>query len=386
MLRSLQKEEENVDCIKCGKSIPEDAPFCCWCGKKQQQSQRKNVKRGNGTGSVYRDGNTWTAEITKGYRIDGDGKKRVIVRKKGFRTKKEALESLPTLYNKKEREKNPTFRDLYEQWFPTHRAGKDTMNCYKAAMKYFREIEFFHILEIEIDDLQECIDECPHGKRTRENMKALCGLMYKYAIPRGMAALNLAEYLVITAPGSIAREGFNAEQLEKIRRAVDFVPYADYIYAMCYLGFRPSELLALEISDYNAKNKTLVGGAKTEAGKNRIVTISPKVQPIIDELVAGRTSGALFYNREDGRAFRIDKFRDQVFYPALEAIGIENPVDKSRHKYTPHSCRHTFATLMKRVNGADKDKLELIGHSRPEMLRYYQDVNLDDLRKITDAI
>ena len=327
-----------MDCIKCGKGIPDAAPYCCWCGKKQQaKNTRKNAKRGNSTGSVYRDGNTWTAEITKGYRIEGDKKKRVIVRKKGFHTKKEALESLPTLFSKKEREKNPTFRAIYEQWLPTHRAGKDTMNCYKAAMKYFREIEFLRLSEIEIDDLQECIDECPHGKRTRENMKALCGLMYKYAIPRGMATLNLAEYLVITAPGSIAREGFNAEQLEKIRRAVHFVPYADYIYAMCYLGFRPSELLALEIGDYNAQNKTLVGGAK-------------------------------------------------VFYPALEAIGIENPVDNSRHKYTPHSCRHTFATLMKRVNGADKDKQELIGHASPEMLRYYQDVNVDDLRKITDAI
>ena len=191
--------------------------------------------------------------IRKGYRIEGDEKRRVIARKKGFRTKKEALESLPTLFSKKEREKNPTFRAIYEQWLPTHRAGKDTMNCYKAAMKYFREIEFFRLAEI-------------------------------------------------------------------------------------------------------------------------------------DELAAGRTSGALFYNREDGRAFRIDKFRDQVFYHALEAIGIENPVDNSRHKYTPHSCRHTFATLMKRVNSADKDKQELIGHASPEMLRYYQDVNVDDLRKITDAI
>lgn len=375
-----------MNCIKCGKEIPDTAVFCCWCGKKQQAATRKSTRRGNSTGCVYRCGDKWAAEVTKGYRIDGEKKTRIFVRKKGFKTKKEALESLPTLYSKKEREKNPTFRILYEQWFPTHRAGKDTMNCYKAAMKYFRELEFFRISEIEIDDLQECIDECPHGKRTRENMKALCGLMYKYAIPRGMATLNLAEYLVITAPGSIAREGFNMEQLEKIRKAVSFVPYADYIYAMCYLGFRPSELLALEISNYDSQNKALMGGAKTEAGKNRTVTISPKIQPIIDALVAGRTSGALFYNRKDGTAFRYDKFRNQIFYPALEAIGIENPVDNSRHKYSPHSCRHTFATLMKRVDGADKDKQELIGHSSAEMLRYYQDVNIDDLRRITDVI
>jgi hypothetical protein len=42
--------------------------------------------------------------------------------------------------------------------------------------------------------------------------------------------------------------------------------------------------------------------------------------------------------------------------------------------------------LIKRVQGAEKDKLELIGHTSGEMLRYYQDVAVDDLRKITDAL
>ena len=57
-----------------------------------------------------------------------------------------------------------------------------------------------------------------------------------------------------------------------------------------------------------------------------------------------------------------------------------------RHKYTPHSCRHTFATLAKRIKAPEKDMLELIGHTDISMTRYYQDVDLNDLRKITDAI
>ena len=154
---------------------------------------------------------------------------------------------------------------------------------------------------------------------------------------------------------------------------------------MCYLGFRPSELLMLDVLDYDRAAKTLTGGAKTEAGKNRIVTISPKIQPIIDRLAGGKTSGPLFCDKQ-GKQFKYERFRDAVFYPTLAAIGIDNPIENKRHKYSPHSCRHTFATLMKRVPGPDKDKQELIGHTSPEMLRYYQDVNLDDLRKITDAI
>lgn len=34
----------------------------------------------------------------------------------------------------------------------------------------------------------------------------------------------------------------------------------------------------------------------------------------------------------------------------------------------------------------EKDMLELIGHTDISMTRYYQDVDLNDLRKITDAL
>lgn len=374
------------ECIKCAAPLPEGALYCPMCGRKQTASpSRRGKSRGNGTGSVYKDGDKWVAEITRGYKEVNGKRKRVIVRKRGLRTKREALECLPTLKGQQKREKSITWNALYELWLPTHRAGKSTIDCYKAAEKYFAPVEFWKLADIEIDDLQECLDDCPHGKRTRQNMKALCGLMYKYAIPRGYAELNFAQYLVVTGEDGAARESFTAEHLEQMRSAYGAVPYADYVYCMCYLGFRPSEFLALDVKDYDSANRTLTGGAKTEAGKNRVVTISPKIQPLIDRIVAGRKDGALFCD-EEGNAFRYDRFRDSVFYNVLDEIGIENPIENGKHKYSPHSCRHTFATLMKNVQASEKDKMELIGHASPEMLRYYQDVRLDDLRKITDKI
>lgn len=29
-------------CVKCKKDIPDGAPFCCWCGKKQAAEQKKD--------------------------------------------------------------------------------------------------------------------------------------------------------------------------------------------------------------------------------------------------------------------------------------------------------------------------------------------------------
>lgn len=263
------------------------------------------------------------------------------------------------------------------------------MNCYKAAFQYFRPVWLMKMDDIIIDDLQDCLDECPHGKRTRQNMKTLCGLMYKYGIPRKQVPdnINLAEFLRVEGESSSQRDSLTDIEIEKIRLAVGRIDHADEIYAMIYLGFRPSEFLSLRAEDYFPEQGYIIGGAKTEAGTNRTVTISPKIRSIID--AHAEQGGLLFSN--NGAQWDLKKYTEEVFYPTLKKIGIDNPtnlvgIKTTRHRITPHSCRHTFATLMKRVQGNDKDKLELIGHTSDEMLRYYQDVSIADLKKITDKI
>lgn len=69
-----------------------------------------------------------------GIRWTPDGKMRRKRRSKaGFKTKKEAIAYLPILAAAPEQKKSITFKELYDRWLPTHRAGKDTINCYKAA-------------------------------------------------------------------------------------------------------------------------------------------------------------------------------------------------------------------------------------------------------------
>ena len=383
-----------MKCRKCRQETPDGSRYCVQCGARQDVSQTTK-SRGNGTGTVFKRGKTWTAYRVLGYTteiVEEDGQKkkklhRITRSKGGFKTKKEALEYLPKLTEAAEK-KAPTWAQLYSAWQPTHRAGKSTMDCYAAAEKYFRPVWNMPFDRIDIDDLQECLDDCPKGKRTRENMKALAGLLYKYAIPRHMAALNIGQYLIVGGGDTSERSALPDDALAALREAAGTVHGADYVLAQCYLGFRPSELLALDVRDYNRAERAFTGGAKTEAGRDRVVTVSPKIQPIIDRLTRDKISGPVFC-APDGGSLTIEQYR-AMFYNALDKCGIENPVEgpegAKRHRYTPHSCRHTFATLMKRVPGADKDKLELIGHTSNEMLRHYQDVSLDDLRRVTNAL
>lgn len=377
-----------MKCRKCRGDIPDGSRFCMLCGV-VQDIQRRPKGRGNGQGSVYQLPNKrWIAIKTIGYELLPNGRFRRITRSKsGFRTKREAIEYLP-LVGKEGKENPITFLQLYTVWEPTHRAGKSTMDCYRSASKHFKPIWHQKLSEITVDDLQECMDTCGKGKRTQENMKALAGLMYKYAIPRNMAKLNMGQYLIVGGEAGVGKEGLPLDAVQAIEEAVGTVPWADYILCQCYLGFRPSEFLSLDVKDYNRQERAFVGGAKTDAGRDRIVTVSPKIQPIVDRLVKDKISGPVFCGK-DGAQIGIASYRS-AFYAVLDACGIDNPVlevnGMERRKYTPNSCRHTFATLLKHVTGADKDKLELIGHTSTEMLRHYQDVSFEDLRRVTDAL
>lgn len=383
-----------MSCKKCAAPLPEGARFCPACGKEQNPA-RKTTRRGNNQGSVFKLPNgKWRAQVCIGSTWE-DGKYKPQRKTKTFARRTDAINALPDLMRSTPEKQRAaiTLAQLYDKWEPTHRAGKSTMDGYRAAFKHLSPLHRTPIADIDVDDLQDCIDACGRGRRTQENIKALIGLLYKFGIPRQHIPenLNLGPYLLVGGSAAAHRHSFADGQIAKIKSAVGTVPGAEEIYCMIYLGFRPSEFFALCQQNYDPAQKCFTGGAKTEAGTARKVTVSPRIQGLIDQRSRPEDPSAPFFPNRQGQHWKLKNFTDDLFYPALAALGIDNPMVEigggvMRHKYTPHSCRHTFSTLMKKIEAPTKDKLELIGHTTEEMLRYYQDVELADLRRITDLL
>lgn len=366
-------------CLKCKNQLQEDWLACPWCATRRKAPQKKKApRRGNGLGTAYKRGRTWTAKVIVGWR-EQEGKVLPISRTQGgFKTKTEALAYCQTLIERPDRLAPAiSFEALYKQWEEAYqdRVKKSTMDCYRAAYKHCAALQHLMFADITGNELQACIDRCSAGKRTKENIKAFLSLMYKHAMHNDIVDKNRAETLFTGNDPKGTREAFTLKELEKIRTCGQ--PYADYVLCMCYLGFRPGEMLALKKSAYDPVNRCLIGGGKTKAGTDRVVTVSPKILPIIEARHAAQGSDYLF-PRSDGKPMKDDHFRKYCFDPLMELLGFENRV--------PYSCRHTFANLLKNVHGSDTDKAALIGHADASMTKYYQSADYDSMRAITDAL
>lgn len=359
-------------CRKCGREMPLEAVFCPFCGRRLSDTTQRKNKRGNGQGHAYKRGKAWTVVVTLGYSAEG---KRVTRSKGGFPTKTAALEyasHLRLTYSPVP--ENITFKAAYDAMIAQHakRVSQSTVSGYNYATEHFRALWYVPLKDIKTDQLQACVDDCPAGKRTKENMKAAASLTCKYGMRNDIISKNYAEFIEIPREEAKEREAFTMDEVRAIAASQDF--YAGYILCLIFTGFRPNELFKLKKSDYYGRY--FIGGSKTDAGKNRIVTIPAVIMPIISRQLAGESE--YIFPAPDGKQMDLSHFRTRYYYPALAAAGVR--------PLPPYSCRHTFATMLKKIKGAATDKQRLMGHTSFEMTAHYTHTDVDSLAAITDRL
>ena len=361
----------------------------------------KPKSRGNGQGCAYqRPGQrTWTVEVVIGWRYpDGDitkPKRPVRKTKGGFPTKKAALDYVSSLQLSGNKRIRMTLEEVFLAWKPFYqpRVGDSTMDNYYYAYQHFKPLHGSYMDLITTDDLQECMDKCPSGKRTHENMRCVANLLWKYAIDKNIIDRNVAANLFTGHGVSVQREPLTDQEETIIRSAIGKERYAEYIYCLCWLGYRPGEMLQLRkdqlfCAPVQVDGQTLniwyfVNGKKTDAGRDRVVVIPDEVLQIILNRIFVPGTDLVFpqykFSRKKEQKLECFKqmsdgyLREEIFKPMMKRLGIaEGKV--------PYSGRHSYADKLKNAPGSDKDKASLIGHSNYMFTQdRYQSSHLKDL-------
>ena len=327
------------------------------------------MKMANGMGSVYKLSgkrrNPWIARKTKGWDIDLDTRKtkQLYVTIGYYPTRQAALEALIN-YNKNpydlETEKI-TFEEVYDKWSEVHfeTIVPSAQRTWKSAFSHSAPLYKMRMKDIRTNHLEETIRNADVGASTKQRMKSLYNLLFRYALKNEIVDKDYAALCDSVKAGKpeIVRIPFSQEEINLLWDNISFL-FVDMVLIGIYSGWRPQELAILKIKDIDLENQTMFGGLKTDAGKNRCVPIHPRILPLIKANYekAMQMNSEYLFNDENGKQgsfLTYDKYRGRFKKIML----------KLNLNHRPHDTRHTFVTLAKKYK-IDEYILKLIvGHS-----------------------
>jgi len=227
-----------------------------------------------------------------------------------------------------------------------------------------------------LDDWQTILDEDEDEGRSQSlinNDAILIKALYNCAMERDIVGKDYSAYLDIPSVGAKRpRDALSDLQVAQLAKmAASGVPWADTALILCYTGFRVSELLNLTPFSYHPENGGyLQGGLKTEAGRNRIVPVHPKIKPYLRAWLS--RGGETIICDGHGHAIPPEQYREH-FKELMVQIGVPNA--------TPHWCCHTFATRLHTANADALTVKWLLGHStKSDITSHYTHETIDVLR------
>lgn len=337
-----------ANCIKCKKDIPDGSAYCLYCGKKQERSPRKRKKRANGTGNISV--------------LSGNRTKKYMARRNGeiigtYATYAEAQKALDRLTDVDVNDKyNMTFSQVYAAWAPEHaREMQSNMRNYAAAYKKCPELHDRKFRTLRKSDFMAPVirlEEAGKSKSTCEKMIHLFGQLSKWAMAEGIIQQNHAQNVRTVAQQLSTKKPFTLEEIRRISESE--LPAAQIALILLATGCRPNELFKAPVSmcfaDY------FVGGSKTEAGRNRVIAISPIGIEAYSKLrqAAIRAGGTRLIDGYSGN-------RDPANYAKRDwrTLMGEIRVDGM----TPYNCRHTFITMAVKSGVPAAILKRMVGHA-----------------------
>lgn len=364
-----------MQCKKCKKGIPDGSVYCNFCGKKQETVKRKARRRPRGTGCIrYRSDCKNNPYIAFAPATSAGTSPKYLG---AYPTSVQAQAALDKYFNNTHIDySNMTVSQAYANWSEKHFDGlsKSGEQGYKTAWNYLESIAGRRISELKTADYQRCIDDCAKsfGRSQCAKIKQLCSQLCKYAMQNDMIDKNYAEFIALPKEEKTEKRIFTADERAKLWEHSNNKTIQIILF-MIYTGFRIGEVFTLRKSGVNLKDNYIIGGIKTEAGKDRIVPLPAHIPEIKDFVIKwyAESTTELLLNDD------VNNFRKRRFYPALAEAGIippptiiptkkGRPTKKYDTDLTPHCCRHTFATLSADC-GMQPEKLQkIIGHAKYE--------------------
>ena len=335
--------------------------------------KKKKYKRENGTGSVYQlSGNRrkpWVAVKTVGW-MEGENEGDASVQKRKiigyFEKEDEAMLALLT-YKEKPYvtivDEKTTVKELYDMLYKeSEKEGlsKSSLDILKASYKAIETLKGEPLFDLTSMDFQFIIDsiiENPNQKSSFSKLnkiKSLINKMYNILIMHQVTQVNHAQFISLRGKKEGDVPPFPEKDIQTLFKN-DKNRIAKSSLILAYTGLRISEFLELrKFLNVDLKRMLIVGGNKTEAGKDRAIAIHPYIQRYVEYFFNEFPESEYLFSR-NGEKVTPDYYRRYYHNQLVEDLKLSN--------LNPHSFRHTAASKMKMAGMDDKAITDMIGHT-----------------------
>lgn len=360
-----------MDCMRCKRPLPQDALFCPWCGKRQTAAapppQRRRHRRPKGSGSIRKLSDAhrtrpWMARTGKGELLGM------------YATSAEATLALDE-YNAKHisvARLRYTFADVYARWKAVHFQEVGPKGQYSYEQAYAKAVPLYdrEMRELKTEDYQQIITslaESGLSRSTCEKQRQLFSQLCKWAMQNDIITVNYSEGLKLPALPKKKERTLTDEEISRIKTVANdnddrLQSTAQIALVLVYTGMRIDELLSLLREDVHLDQGYLIGGEKTEAGRQRTIPILTPIKSILGGWMLDSIGSVYLLPTSTGRKKDVNTV-EHSFRRLMEACGINGPDTPKEQRVTPHSLRRTAATRLVEGKAEPTAVQAIIGHA-----------------------
>ena len=336
-----------------------------------------NLKHQNGFGSIVRltgrRRKPYAVRITAGWK---DGKQ---VRKYlgYYATQREAMISLAEYhkYGLDVESSKLTLVEVFDKWYgriesKTSKTVLDGHNMTKNRLGTFGNKP---IRSIKTDHIQDWMDLIDLKPSSRNRIKSTLNQVFEYAMQNDIILKNPVKFVKVEGKTEPTGKLFTNNEISELWKMKND-PTARWILILIYTGMRINELLKMTTDNIHLEERYMIGGSKTEAGRDRIIPIHESIVPLMEEQI-GRAKYLL----------RNSKGNPLTYLTAKRHF--DSLMEKFQWEHNPHDTRKTGISIM-HSSGIPMETVRIIvGHAGQGVTeQVYLRKNADELVKEINKI
>ena len=247
---------------------------------------------------------------------------------------------------------NITFGDTWDKWIERVKSknlSKSVLSIHNSAYLRLGGLLNMKMKDVKTIHLQDWMDNIDVKPGTKAKYKSTLNQLFKYAIQNDIVDKNYAEFVEINEKVEKVGAIFTSEEIAKLWENRDD-KWVQLVLILIYTGMRIGELLAVNVEHINFEDNYIIGGNKTEAGKDRVIPLHDKIVPFVKNQIEGKRWLAEGLNNAPMNYSTASKHMLRLF----KKLGMEHKI---------HDTRKTTVSLLHSAGIPMETIRVIVGHS-----------------------